>query len=38
MAKPEKKINGSTHLLFNTFVKVTEILKSKLKMHQKCNS
>ena len=38
MAKPEKKINGSTHLIFNTVVKVTEILKGKLKMHHKCKS
>ena len=36
--KVREKINGSTHLLFNTVVKVTEILKSKLKMHQKCKS
>ena len=37
MAKPEKKINCSTHLLLNTVVQVTEILKSKLKIHKKCN-
>ena len=33
--KAREKINGSTHLLFNTVVKVTEILKSKSKMYQK---